>query len=370
MCKFIICSNEILDNLKEIKTKVNKNTLVCAVVKADAYGFGMVKVCELLKGSVDYFAVAKLSEFLKYKELEIDKPCLILSPLNIRELKIAINAGAEIGLFCEEDVSAIEGVCKKLNKKACVHIKVDTGMNRYGIKDEKELIHVLKKLRDSEYIKIVGCYSHFYNAEKTQILQKQIKIFEKFRKITLSFGFKPIFHIANSEGIKTKQSVFDMVRCGISLYQKDGLSEHKFVCEISQIKEIKKGEIVSYSGTFKAKKDMRIAICNAGYADGVNRLLSNRGEVIINNCKCKIVGNVCMDCFMVDVSKCNIIKKGDEVVVFGKVKELSISVCDVAKICGTIPYEIYTSISRRVKRVFRWRQYEHYNRKIQRKGST
>ena len=82
--------------------------MVCAVVKADAYGFGMVKVCELLKGSVDYFAVAKLSEFLKYKELEIDKPCLILSPLNIRELKIAINAGAEIGLFCEEDVSAIE----------------------------------------------------------------------------------------------------------------------------------------------------------------------------------------------------------------------------------------------------------------------
>lgn len=365
MCKFVVCANEILENLKEIKSRLNKNTLICGVVKADAYGFGMVKICKLLKGSVDYFAVARLSEFLKYNELDINKPCLILSPLNNKELKVAIKLNAHVGLFREGDVDEIENICKKIDRKALVHIKLDTGMNRYGIKDEQELVRVLKKIKESKYIELIGCYSHFYNAEKTQNTQKQCETFDKFRQIVLFVGFKPIFHIANSEGLKNKENTYDMVRAGLGLYMKNNGSEHKLVCEVAQIKTLKKGEVVSYGGTFKAKKDMQIAICNAGYADGINRLLSNRGEVIIAGAKCRIVGKVCMDSFMADVSGCKKVQKGDEVIIFGKVKELSISICEVAKSCGTIPYEIYTSISQRVKRVFRWRRYEYYNRKIQ-----
>lgn len=370
MCRFIVCNNEILDNLKEVRKRLNRNTLVCAVVKADAYGFGMAKICHLLKSRVDYFAVARVSEFLKYKELGIDKPCLILSPLQNREYVIAIKEKAEITIDNCEDLEYVIGLCKNYNTSCKIHLKIDTGMNRYGIKTKEMLIKILEKIKESAVIDLVGCYSHLYNAQKTQFVEKQKEKFVEFKEIILSLGFSPIFHIANSIGSKDSSLAFDMVRIGYSLYTKGKGSEHKFICEVSSIKKINKGEIVSYCGTFKAKKDMLIAVCNAGYADGVNRHLSNKGRVIINGKYCKILGNICMDSFMVDISDVDDVKKGDEVIIFGVFKEKSISVCDLARLCATIPYEIYTSISKRVKRVYRWRRYEYYNRKIQGESFT
>lgn len=366
MCKFEICYNEILDNLKNIKNGVNKDTLICGVVKADAYGFGLSKMCHLLKSRVDYFAVAKLSEFLKFKELKIDKPCLILSPLQNKEFLVAIKNGAEISVDSIDDLEYIVGVCNTYNLIAKIHIKIDTGMNRYGVKNQEKLLKILQKIKENAVIQLVGCYSHLFCAEKTQNNINQNKIFTRYKQIIQNFGFSPIFHISNSLGLKDKSLTYDMVRIGYDLYTNKQVSEHKFMCEVAEVKKVFKGETVGYDATYKAKKDMLIAVCNAGYADGVKRAFSNGGKVIIDNQFCDIIGNVCMDCFMADISSCEKVHKGDAVVIFGKVKEKLISVCDLAKRCDTIPYEIYTSISQRVKRVYRWRRYEYYNRKIQR----
>ncbi|MBQ3048070.1 MAG: alanine racemase, partial [Clostridia bacterium] len=333
MCKFIVCNNEILDNLKEVKNNVNKNTLICAVVKADAYGFGLSKMCKLLSSRVDYFAVARLSEFLKYKELKIEKPCLILSPLQETEIAIAVKRGAEVTIDSFESLEYLIQVCNKNNIKAKVHLKIDTGMNRFGIKSVEKLQKILQKIKENAVIELVGCYSHLFCAEKTQNNKKQNEIFKRYKEIVLSYGFCPVFHMSNSLGLNDKSLTYDMVRVGYSLYTKKQNSEHKFVCEVALVKKVFKGETVGYSKTFKAKKDMIIAVCNAGYADGVKRALSNKGKVIIKNQFCDIVGSVCMDSFAVDVTKLDKVKKGDEVILFGKVKEMSISVCDLAKIC-------------------------------------
>ena len=362
MCKFVVSTNEILDNLNKTRAKLPLQTRICAVVKANAYGFGLNKICNLLKSGVDYFAVARLNEFLKFKELEINKPCLILSPLTLKETIVAVKNGAEITVDNVEQVEALVQVCFNSDLKAKIHIKFDTGMNRYGVKEAEILKIMLKKIQECDKVQLIGCYSHLYEGKNENINRIQRQKFVRFRDIVKSFGFKAIFHLANSEGLKDVLNCYNMVRVGYDLYTAQS-SEHKFVCDIREIKVVKKGETISYNSSFKAKKDMLIAVCSAGYADGVNRLLSKKGFVLINGQKAKILGNVCMDCFMADITQINT-KIGDEVVIFGKSKEMAISVCEVAQLCGTIPYEIYTSISDRVKRVYQWRNHANYYWKI------
>ncbi len=362
MCKFIINTKELLASFTKAKARLLPKTKICLVVKANAYGFGQDKVCTLFNRLADYFAVARLSEFLKVREVT-NKPCLILSPLTNREMSIAIKSGAEITLSSQTDIDFLEKVASSNNTFAKVHLKLDTGMNRYGIKSCEELASTLEKLKEKKHIKVVGAFSHLYNADDETITKKQREKFIEMKNIILQHGFSPIFHLASSHGIKDKESQFDMVRLGFDLYFSQA-SKHKFVTYINEIKSVKEGETISYNGTFVAKSDMKIAVCAAGYADGVNRLLSNRGKVLIRGEEAKIVGNVCMDSFMADITDIEGAELGDEVVIFGKSGEKYISVCSVAQLCGTIPYEIYTNISLRVKRIYTWRNNASYSGKV------
>ena len=347
MCEFKIDTNEILNNLKKTKNKLKLGTKVCAVVKADAYGFGVKKVYELINDKVDYFAVARLSEFLELKSFQLNKPCLILTPLYGDDLEMSIIQGAEITVTNIEQIKEIIDVCDKYKTKAKIHLKVDTGMNRFGFNKFNEFKKALKILNETQYIVIVGLYSHLYNADNREETQKQRTKFIFYKKLLNKFNCNVLCHLAASKGLKDKQNHFDMVRIGFDLYNS---LKHSLSGKVVEIKAVKKGEIIGYNALFKAKKDVFIAVCSIGYADGVLRAM-RKSYVLINGEKCKILGNICMDSIMVEISKGKI-KIGDNAIVFGESEEKHISVCDLAKLCDTIPYEIYTSISKRVKRKY------------------
>lgn len=353
MCEFVINLKEILKSFDKAKSYLKPNTKICVILKANAYGFGARKICELLKHKADYFAVARLCEFLKIKELT-KKPILILSPLFENEIKVAIENCADISVGSIENLKQVNLIAKAKHKTAKIHIVLDTGMNRFGIKTTNELETMLNLISEMKNVQVVGAYSHIYDADNVESTKNQRHVFLNFKLIFDKFGLKPIFHFANSEGLKTKENQFDMVRLGFDLYFSN-LCLHRLSAKILEIKEVFEGENISYSSTFKATKNMKIAICSAGYADGVPRCLSNCGEVLVGGIKARIVGRVCMDVFMVDVSENESVKIGDEVVIFGSQKQSSISVCQLAEKCDTIVYEIYTGISERVKRVYKWR---------------
>lgn len=353
MCEFEINLKEILKNFNQAKSCLGENVKVCVVVKANAYGFGANKICQLLNHKADYFAVARLCEFLKIHEI-VSKPILILSSLSEKEMRIAVENNAEISISDVESLLKVNEIAKKKMKIAKIHIAIDTGMNRFGIKTESELKLFLKVLKRMKNVQVVGAFSHFYDAENSERTRVQREKFLKFQKNIEKQKLHPIFHLANSVGLKDKKNQFDMVRLGIDLYLSKE-NKHKFKTNILLLKDVMKNEIISYDGDFVAKNNMKIAICQGGYADGIFRLLSHAGEVLISGQRAPIVGKICMDVFMADVSKIHGVCVGDEVVIFGSQKESAISVCEIASKCDTISYEIYTRISERVKRVYRWR---------------
>lgn len=353
MCEFEINLKEILNNFNRVKKSLKSNVKICAVVKANAYGFGARKICQLLNHKADYFAVARLSEFLKIVDITT-KPILILSPLSEIELKIAVEKGAEISVSNVETLKKIEKIASTKGKMAKVHIVLDTGMNRFGLKTERELKTFLCVLKKARNVVVVGAYSHLFDAENQILTDLQREKFVKFKNTIEKTQKNIIFHLASSVGLKNLKNQFNMVRLGIYLYQSEK-NLHRFKSKIVEIKDVKKGEFVSYGGVFVAKNDMKIAVCSAGYADGFSRSLSNRGKVLICQQKVEVVGRVCMDVFMCDISSVKNVKVGDEVVMFGCQGENCISVCEIAKECDTISYEIYTRISERVKRVYKWR---------------
>jgi len=354
MCVFKINLKEILANFNRAKARVNKGVKICAVVKADAYGFGVKKICTLLDKKTDYFAVARLSEFLQLEKLKVKKPILLLSPLLSSEQSVAVERGAELTVDSLKMLQCVNSIAKKKHKVAKIHLKLDTGMSRFGIKTLEELQEILMSLKKLENVRFVGFYSHLYDASSFLAAERCRDMFIEAREKVLEAGFKPIFHLANSEGLKDPSMQFDMVRLGFDLYDsKNNL--HSFETFVIETKHLFKGESVSYDGTFVAPREMDIAICSAGYADGLSRSLSNRGYALIKGKRVKIIGTICMDVFMADITSLNQVMAGDRVILFGKWGENVISVCEMAELCDTIPYEVYTGLTSRTKRVYTWR---------------
>lgn len=353
MCEFVVNLKEILFNFNQAKAKLKQGVKICVVLKANAYGFGAGKICELLNLKADYFAVARLSEFLKIEKIA-KKPVLILSPLEEKSLKVAIEKGAEVCISSLKELLLANKIAYRKNKIAKIHIAIDTGMNRFGFKTQKEVKEALKLLCKLKNIKVVGVFSHMFDAKNATETEIQRKKFLEFKKLFEKRKLAPLYHFSSSGGLKDCENQFDMVRLGFDLYNsKKNL--HSLQTKVATIKEVSKGEHIGYANGFIASKDMKVAVCLAGYADGVPRMLSNSGDVLICGVRTRIVGNVCMDCFMCDISEIQNVKIGDSAVIFGAQKESSISVCEIATKCDTIAYEIYTGISERVKRVYRWR---------------
>lgn len=351
----------IKHNLSEIKKITSKDTKIMAVVKADAYGHGAVEVSKILeKNKVDYFAVASYSEAKELRDANIKLPILILgwTPPEV----ICDVADKSITQTIYDHNMLLEYLKVLKNKKLKIHLKIDTGMNRLGI-FPSNAIEIIKNILKIENIELEGVFTHFSSADsdKKYTLYQFLKfknVINKLKKEKLQIQ---TFHCCNSSAtVKFPQFHLDMIRPGIAIYGMLPFKTNKInlmpamslKSKIISLKEIGKNEKISYNGTFITKRKSKIAVIPIGYADGYSRHLSNIGEVLICGKKVKVVGSICMDFIIVDVSSIKNVKIGDEVILIGRVGEREITADDIAKKIGTINYEIVCLIGKRVPRVY------------------
>ena len=328
------------------------------VVKACGYGSSSIEVSKLLESlGIDYFAVAYVNEGVELRKAGIKSPILVLHP-QISNFKKAVEFNLEPSLYNKRVLKAFIGLSIQQGlENYPVHIKFNTGLNRLGF-DHESSSQVAKKLCQERSLKVKSIFSHLAAsedlAEKT-FTDLQIEKFEKAsKKFALSYGKMPIRHLSNTSGVLNYPNAnYEMVRCGIGLYGYDNTKENTALSPvvslktiISQIHHIKKGESVGYNRAFFADKDKKIATLPIGHADGIDRKYGNGvGYVLVRDSIAPIVGNVCMDMIMVDVSNVSC-DEGDEVVVFDSINTAQ----NLAEKANTISYELLTALSTRIKR--------------------
>lgn len=351
--------NALVHNLNYFRSLLKPNVKVMAMVKAFSYGSGSFEIANLLQHHrVDYLGVAFADEGVALREAGIRVPIVVLNPA-FGSYETMVTHSLEPEIFSFGSLESFGEVAKKMGTNAYpVHIKFDTGMHRLGFNfgDVPELVSALKNM---PHLKVASIMSHMVSADEKgddDFSLSQIAQFEAMSSQLMNgLGCKPIRHILNSAGIERFPGAqFDMVRLGIGLYGISTVHGHKIqtvsslVTFIAQLRHVPAGDTVGYNRRGKVLRDSVIATIPIGYADGLNRRLSNGvGKMLVNGQLAPIIGNVCMDSCMVDVTGIPV-REGDEVVVFGQ----NPTITDVASWLGTIPYEILTSISRRVKRIY------------------
>jgi len=364
-----------IDLIRSLRT--SSGTKIMAVVKADSYGHGAVDISRhALKNGVDTLGVAFVEEGMQLREAGIDAPIYILGECSSSAAEQAIENSLILTVNSIDSARSYSIIAKKKGFKASININIDTGMHRLGINwKDVQSVPVIKAFG---YLKIEGIFSHFSCAseEDPAFTKKQINRFSSVMKKLESSGISfSNVHIANSAAFfRFKGLYFNMVRTGISIY---GLSPYgkgwdiwlpekarkdikglrpvlSLKSRITFIKNVVKGEPISYCGTFRTKRDSVIATIPVGYGDGYSRMLSNRSKVLIKGMEAPVVGNVTMDYFMVDITDIsgkNEINVGDEVVLIGKSGLKSITVEDIASILGTINYEVTCMLKPRIPRI-------------------
>lgn len=346
-------------NLNYFKSKLQKNTKLLVVVKAFGYGSDAITIAKHLQNSVDYFAVAYTQEGIALRTAGIKTPILVLHP-QVDNLELLIAYKLEPNLYSYRILNAFLELAKskKLNEYA-IHLKFNTGLNRLGFL-ESDIPKIVSKLKSNISVKINSIFSHLAASEDKKETAFSLQQIATFKKIATDFknqlDFKPTLHMCNTSGILNyPQAHFDMVRLGIGLYgfanEKEKTADLKNVVSlhscISQIHTINKGGSVGYNRGCIANKPMKTATIPIGHADGISRKLGNgKGFVNINNQKATIVGNVCMDMIMVDITNIDC-KEGDPVVIFDSQQMVE----ELAREAKTISYELLTAISQRVRRV-------------------
>ena len=300
---------------------------------------------------MDYFAVARVYELEKLRDCGVFNKVTILSPvLDEKNIALAIKLKGELTVDNTLELMRINRIAKSLNKIANIHIKVDSGMNRFGVKSIREFEDIINLAHKLFNVSIVGIYSHFACSDNPNVVKEQNDKFSLFVSWCRKKQIYPIVSISSSKLCENLTYAYDMVRVGINLYELD--DSICFSGQIIEIKNLKKGESLGYDYSFTAKEDMTMAIVDIGYGDICIRKLSNKGKMILNGRYYNIIGNVCMDCLFLDVTGADA-KIGDKAILFGKDKDYSISVCEVAKVCDTISYELFSSITERVKRIYK-----------------
>ncbi|WP_242157247.1 alanine racemase [Aestuariivivens sediminis] len=352
--------NALKHNVAHLKSKLQKNTKFLAVVKAFAYGSDACEIAQFLEElKIDYFAVAYVKEGIALRKAGIRTPILVLHP-QTASLTELIEYDLEPSLYNAKILTAFLDLALAKNQKNYpVHIKFNTGLNRLGFW-ENDVEYVLSKIKTSP-VKIASIFSHLAASEDLNEKEFSLGQIEMFKTITeqciQKIGYRPMLHMCNTSGILNyPKAHFDMVRCGIGLYgygnSKTESANLKPIATlktiISQIHFIEKGESVGYNRAFKSESIAKTATLPIGHADGISRIYGNgKGFVTINGQKAPIIGHVCMDMIMVNITHVHC-SEGDEVIVFGG---QSTSAEALAEAAGTISYELITSISQRVKRV-------------------
>ena len=353
--------NAISHNLNFYKSKLAPKTKMMVMVKAFGYGNGGFEIAKLLEHhKVDYLGVAFADEGISLKSAGITVPIMVLNPEST-SFSALIQHQLEPEIYSIKGLKAFLKIAEQKKLKYFpIHIKLDTGMHRLGF-EEENLTELIQTLKGNETVQIKSILSHMATSDDLKhdaFSKSQIALFEKLSsQLQTSLNIKPIRHILNTSGITNyPEAQYDMVRLGIGLYgisndyeeQKELENVGTLKSIISQIRTIEKGESVGYGRRFIAEKETIIATIPIGYADGIRRSWGHGvGYVVINNIQAKIIGSICMDMLMVDVTNIDC-KEGQTVIVFGENPTVNF----MTKQLNTIPYEILTSISQRVKRVF------------------
>ena len=352
-------------NFQQAEKKVGPGVKILSVVKANAYGHGGCEIAKTLEeeGS-DAFGVATVEEGIELRKGGVQSPIVILAGVYPEQLDELLQNNLTPVVSKSETLPRLEAMVRRRGISLKFHLKVDTGMGRIGLL-ASEIDSWLPKLGKLEALKIEGLFSHFSQAEGVEenYTQTQLEIFRRLLKLLRGDGYNPpLIHLANSAAVITlPSSHFTMVRPGLMLYgiyPSPGMVRQvalkpvlSWKTRILQLKRVPKGSSISYGQTFMTERESLIATLPVGYADGYQRLLSNRGAVLVRGKRAPIVGRVCMDLTMVDVTDIGGVQQGDEVVLLGNQGEGTISADEMAQWAETISYEILTSISFRVPRL-------------------
>lgn len=355
----------VAHNYKVLKNSLPDGTKIMAAVKANAYGHGIVEISrKLVECGVDYLGVACLDEALTLRKNLIHAPILCLGAFLKSDAEAIIENDVTATVTDYEMAKLLDKTAARLKKKAKVHVKIDTGMGRLGVW-HSEADEVIIKLCGLSNLNIEGLYTHFPSADSDEAFTRsQITMFcTLVTKLEIKGVNIPFKHSANTMAVLGyKDAHFNLVRPGLAiygLYPKDEIQKHvelkpvlSFKTRVVYLKEVEKGRSISYGRTHITHKNTLVATLPVGYGDGYNRLLSNKGQVLIRGELCPVIGVVCMDQTMVDVGHLKDVQLEDEVILAGTQNGKIIRVEEIAKLCHTIPYEVVCWISPRVPRVY------------------
>lgn len=361
----------IKGNFAGIRKKIPKTVKLLAVIKADAYGHGAVQVARALESNngakADFFAVAMVDEAIELRKAGIRTPIMLLGYAHPSTFDALIRYGIRPTIYRLEDAQQLQSSAARLKASVNVHLALDTGMSRIGFPDTDAGLDAVRKIAALPNLSIEGLFSHFASADEPDktYANLQRSRFSAFDKRLKDAGIEiPIRHLYNSAATIDMEPLFDMMREGIILYglhpsptvdlaKIDGLRPAMALkSRVIHLKQLEEGVPVSYGCTYVTGHTTRVATISAGYADGVPRLLSNRGHVLLHGFSAPIIGRVCMDQFMVDVTDIPEVEVGDTVTLFGRDGDAVLYADDVAALAQTIGYELVCGITKRVPRVY------------------
>lgn len=362
----LINSGIFKSNLQAIRQSVGADVKICLPVKANAYGHGIEGISKLAEPFVDYLAVACLNEGALLRLIGIRKPILVLGAIDEEQIPGLIQNDLEITISSLYKAKLVSAFCHKIGRTCKIHIKVDTGMNRIGIK-AKNAPSLIDFALSEKTLDLIGVYSHLAESEESDrsFTMSQIDSFRQLANYAKARNPNIICHLANSGGLcYFPENCFDMIRPGILSYgyfpgekiKTSPLNQIKpcftLKTKVSYFKAIEQGDSVSYNRKYKADSLTRIVTLPIGYGDGYRRALSNKGSVLIRNNKYPIAGNICMDMTMVDIGANGTAYVGDEVILIGRQGDQEIKLEEVALLCNTISYEILCCFNDRIPRIY------------------
>jgi alanine racemase len=353
-------------NLSQFRKLVGDSVKIMGVVKANAYGHGLVEVAGIISDKVDWIGVDSLVEALKLRKIGLRKPILVLGYIELADLKEAVKNNISLTVYNKETIEKLGKIPihnPNLNPK--IHIKIETGTARQGVL-ENEILEFIKFVKQFPSIEIQGISTHYANIEDTtnsSFAKSQLEAFSRVTEILKKEGLTPLRHTACSAAtILFPETRFEMVRLGISMYGLWSSKETKAVAKnknlelelkpaltwktiVAQIKNIPAGTSVGYGLTECVSRNSKIAILPIGYYDGYDRKLSSIGSVLVRGKRCKILGRVCMNMIIIDVTDAENVELEDEVVLLGRQGREEVSAEDLAQKIGTINYEVVTRIN-------------------------
>ncbi|WP_053956899.1 alanine racemase [Inediibacterium massiliense] len=354
--------DRIAHNVRKIKEMAGKNVAIAAVVKANGYGLGAIGIAQtIMENGGDYLAVAALNEGLNLRKVYGNYPILIMGHTPDSNLLYVVENDLTQTIFTLHQAKLLNALGKEYEKKVKVHIKYDTGFNRLGFKDNKKSLEDIEKISKLEFLEIEGIFSHLAlkNDEENKIqYEKFTKALDYLKAKGVTFTFK---HIADSiASVDYPQYRMNMIRPGAILYGLKGFHKGElniyqaftFKTKISYIKELSKGEGVSYDYLWKATRDSIIGTLPFGYADGYPRNMRDKGYVTVNGKKAPIIGVICMDQCMVDLTDIGPVKEGDEVIIYGDGTDNTMSIQEASELAQTNKNEIAARITMRPPRVY------------------